>query len=77
MKQFKSTSTLCETYDLSPEYFTRRIKSGEFVQDEHYIKKGSLIRWNIEAIEQWFSASPTTLNKDTEDILNRVLQNTG
>lgn len=72
MKKYVSTSSLCESYDLGKEFFTRRIDSGVFIQNIHFIKKDTTTRWDIEAIEIWWRGTPI-YTQETEDILSRVL----
>lgn len=71
MKQYASTKTLCEIYEVGKEFFTRRIDK-EFFLNEHFIKKSNTLRWDAEAIEQWWRGSSAT-DTQTEDILNRIL----
>lgn len=71
MKQYVSIKTLCETYEVGKEFFTRRINE-DFFLNEHFIKKSNTVRWDLEAIEQWWRGSCAT-DKETDDILNRIL----
>ena len=72
MKKYVSTTSLCEVYDLEKDFFSRRIKSGVFILNEHFIKRDTTIRWDINAIEEWWRGSSTP-NQEIDDILSRVL----
>ena len=72
MVVYKSTSTLCEIYEVSKDFFQRRIQSGEFIVNEHYIKQANTLRWNIQAIERWWRGKDK-LSNDLDVIFNRIL----
>lgn len=71
MKNYVSTKTLCEIYEVGKEFFTRRMGE-EFFLNEHFIKKSNTLRWDAEAIESWWKGT-STVDAETDDILNRVL----
>ena len=69
---YKSTSTLCEIYEVSKDFFQRRMKSGEFIINKHYIKQSNTVRWNFEVIEKWWRGSSLS-SKEMDDIFNKIL----
>ena len=72
MKDYKSTSNLCEIYEVGRDFFQRRIQSGVFVINEHYIKQSNTIRWDFKAIEKWWRGSSLSSN-EVDDIFNKIL----
>lgn len=72
MQEYKSTSTLCEIYEVGRDFFQRRIQSGEFVLNEHYVKQANTIRWDFSAIERWWRGSVMSSSEKNE-IFNRIL----
>lgn len=72
MQIYKSTSTLCEIYEVGRDFFQRRIQSGEFILNEHYVKQANTVRWNFEAIERWWRGSNFSSN-EIDDIFNKIL----
>lgn len=72
MQKYKSTSTLCEIYEVGRDFFQRRIQSGEFILNEHYVKKANTIRWDFKAIENWWRGSLLS-SKEMNDIFNKIL----
>ena len=72
MHSYKSTSNLCEIYDLGRDFFQRRIQSGIFVLNEHYIKQANTIRWDLKAVEKWWRGSTLSSN-ERDDIFNKIL----
>lgn len=72
MDVYKSTATLCEIYEVSKDFFLRRIQSGEFIANQHFIKQSTTLRWNIQAIEQWWRGK-SSFSNEIDDILNRIL----
>lgn len=74
MMKYKSTSTLCEIYEVGRDFFQRRIQSEEFILNQHYVKQANTIRWDFEAIERWWRGRNLHSN-DYEDIFNKILPN--
>lgn len=72
MQKYKSTSTLCEIYEVGRDFFQRRIQSGEFILNEHYVKQANTIRWDFKAIDRWWRGSVMSSNEKNE-IFNRIL----
>jgi hypothetical protein len=72
MKDYKSTSTLCEIYEVSRDFFQRRIQSEEFILNKHYVKQANTIRWDFEAVEKWWRGSSLS-SKEIDDIFNKIL----
>ena len=72
MYKYKSTSTICEIYEVGRDFFQRRIQSQEFILNEHYIKQANTIRWDFQAIESWWRGSSLS-SKEIDDILNKIL----
>lgn len=72
MQEYKSTSTLCEIYEVSRDFFQRRIQSGEFILNKHFIKQANTIRWDFKAIEIWWRGSNLSSN-EIEIIFNKIL----
>ena len=72
MYSYKSTTNLCEIYDVSRDFFQRRIQSGIFVINEHYIKQANTIRWDFKAVEKWWRGSTLSSN-EIDDIFNKIL----
>ena len=72
MEIYKSTSTLCEIYDVSKDFFQRRIQSGEFIINEHFIKQSNTLRWNIQAVEHWWRGQHEP-SHDLDAIFNKIL----
>lgn len=71
-KIYKSTSSMCEIYGVHRDFFHRRIQSGEFIINEHYIQQSNTIRWDFEAIEKWWRGSLLS-SKEMDDIFNKIL----
>ncbi len=69
-----STTNICEIYDVSRDFFQRRIQSGVFIKNEHYIKKSNTIRWDLKAVERWWRGANMS-SYEYEDILNKILPN--
>ena len=72
MQKYKSTSTLCEIYEVGRDFFQRRIQSGEFILNEHFVKQANTIRWDFKAIENWWRGSSFSSN-EIDDIFNKIL----
>lgn len=72
MKNYKSTSTLCEIYEVGRDFFQRRIQSQEFIINEHYIKQANTVRWDFKAIESWWRGSSLS-SQEIDDIFNKIL----
>ena len=72
MYSYISTTNLCEIYDVSRDFFQRRIQSGTFVINEHYIKQANTIRWDFKAVEKWWRGSTLSSN-EIDDIFNKIL----
>jgi len=72
MYSYISTTNLCEIYDVSRDFFQRRIQSGIFVINEHYIKQANTIRWDFKAVEKWWRGSTLSSN-EIDDIFNKIL----
>lgn len=72
MLKYVSTVTLCEIYDLSDDFFMRRKDTGEFEQNIHYIQQNRTIRWDLEAIENWWRKEGP-INHQVEEILAKVI----
>jgi len=72
MFKYKSTSSLCEIYEVSRDFFQRRIQSGEFIINEHYIKQANTIRWDFQAMEEWWRDSALS-SKQIDNIFNKIL----
>ena len=72
MKIYKSTSTLCEIYEVGRDFFLRRIQDGEFVINEHFVKRSNTIRWDFEAIEKWWKGSSLS-SEQIDEIFNKIL----
>jgi hypothetical protein len=69
---YKSTSTLCEIYEVGRDFFQRRIQSGEFILNEHFVKQANTIRWDFKAIERWWRGTSLSSN-EIDDIFNKIL----
>ncbi|MCX6077554.1 MAG: hypothetical protein NTW78_11825 [Campylobacterales bacterium] len=72
MHIYKSTSAICEIYEVSRDFFQRRIQSGEFIINEHYVKQANTIRWDFKAIERWWRGSNFS-SSEIDKILNKIL----
>ena len=71
---YKSTTTLCAIYEVGRDFFQRRIQSGEFIINEHYVKQSNTIRWDFEAMEKWWRGTNLSSN-EIDKIFNRILPN--
>lgn len=62
MLTFKQTKNLKEIFDLSDDYFTKRMGT-EFIQDIHYVippsasKTKKAILWDINALINWMKGN--------------------
>ncbi|WP_455756347.1 hypothetical protein [Sulfurimonas sp.] len=74
MNKYKSTSTLCEIYEVGRDFFQRRIQSEEFILNKHYVKQANTIRWDFEVIERWWRGSDISSN-EVDEIFNKILPN--
>lgn len=77
-QQYLSTSNLCEIYGVTKEYFLRRKKKGEFIKNIHYIQKSNTLRWNKQAIENWWFGiiKKAELKDETvNNVLNKIIPN--
>jgi len=74
MNEYKSTSTLCEIYEVGRDFFQRRIQSGEFVINKHFVKQANTIRWDFKAIEGWWRGSSLS-SSEIDNIFNKILPN--
>ncbi len=72
MQIYKSTSAICEIYEVSRDFFQRRIQSGEFIINEHYIKQANTIRWDLSALERWWRGSSFS-SSEIDEIFNKIL----
>jgi hypothetical protein len=59
-------------YVVGREFFQRRIQSGEFIINEHYVKQANTIRWDFGAIERWWRGSEYSYN-EIDEIFNKIL----
>ncbi|OHD97109.1 MAG: hypothetical protein A3E21_07225 [Sulfurimonas sp. RIFCSPHIGHO2_12_FULL_36_9] len=72
MQMYKSTSAICEIYEVSRDFFQRRIQSREFIINEHYIKQANTIRWDFNALERWWRSSSFS-SSEIDEIFNKIL----
>lgn len=72
MKQYASTRTLCEVYEVNKEFFLRRKQRGEFLKNIHYIEKSNTIRWDLEEIARWWFGD-VQIAEDVQGILDNVI----
>lgn len=74
MKKYVQTKNLCEIFDLSIDYFQKRMNS-EFIKGIHYFipptdsKTKKAVLWNIEALENWIKCDQ--IDSDLENLLAR------
>jgi len=72
MHKYLSTTNLCEIYDVSRDFFQRRIQNGEFIINEHFVKQSNTIRWDYSAIEKWWRGSDFS-SSEIDNIFNKIL----
>ena len=72
IQMYKSTSAICEIYEVSRDFFQRRIQSREFIINEHYIKQANTIRWDFNALERWWRSSSFS-SSEIDEISNKIL----
>ncbi|WP_294890415.1 hypothetical protein [Sulfurimonas sp. RIFCSPLOWO2_12_36_12] len=72
IQMYKSTSAICEIYEVSRDFFQRRIQSREFIINEHYIKQANTIRWDFNALERWWRSSSFS-SSEIDEIFNKIL----
>ncbi len=72
IQMYKSTSAICEIYEVSRDFFQRRIQSGEFIINEHYVKQANTIRWDFNALERWWRSSSFS-SSEIDEIFNKIL----
>lgn len=73
-QQYLSTNTLCTKYEVEKKFFLRRIESGEFVLNKHFIKRGSTLRWCAKAIDEWWRGDADNYDEpDVDDLINKLL----
>lgn len=72
MKRYLSTKNIAEMYDVSYDFFRNRMDD-TFQRGVHYIQhdKQCPIRWDIEAIEQWWNGTNKTAH---DELVERLLQ---
>lgn len=75
MTVFKQTKNLKEIFDLSDDYFTKRMGS-EFIQGVHYVippspsKTKKAILWDINALLNWMRGNQ--VDQELGELLSRA-----
>lgn len=69
---YVSTQKLCQYYDLDQKFFFRRIDSGVFVKNVHFIQQQRTIRWDIEAIKKWWQGTDSSDDGSIDKILDKI-----
>ncbi|MCX6050974.1 MAG: hypothetical protein NTZ60_00485 [Campylobacterales bacterium] len=74
MKKYAQTKNLCEIFDLSVDYFQKRMDN-EFINGVHYFippttsKTKKAVLWDIEALENWLRGNQ--VDSELENLLGR------
>ena len=74
MTMFKQTKNLKEIFDLSDDYFTKRMGT-EFIQGIHYVippspsKTKKAILWDINALINWMKGNH--IDNELDELLSR------
>lgn len=74
MVTFKQTKNLKEIFDLSDEYFTKRMGT-EFIQGIHYLippsssRTKKAILWDIDALVNWMKGHQ--VDSELDELLSR------
>ena len=74
MTMFKQTKNLKEIFDLSDEYFTKRMGK-ELIEGIHYVippspsKTKKAILWNIDALVNWMKGNH--IDNELDELLSR------
>ncbi len=74
MKKYAQTKNLCEIFDLSVDYFQKRMDN-DFVKGVHYFippttsKTKKAVLWDIEALENWLRGNQ--VDSELENLLGR------
>lgn len=70
--RYLSTKNIAEMYDISCDFFRSRMDT-TFQRGVHYVQhdKQCPIRWNVEAVEQWWNGTNKTAHNE---LVERLLQ---
>ena len=74
MKKYAQTKNLCEIFDLSVDYFQKRMNN-DFIKGIHYFippttsKTKKAVLWDIEALENWLRGNQ--VDSELENLLGR------
>ena len=74
MKKYVQTKNLCEIFDLSVDYFQKRMDK-ELIKGIHYFippttsKTKKAVLWDIEALENWLRGNQ--VDAELENLLGR------
>lgn len=69
MKKYAQINTLSEIFDLSPDYFKKRMNN-DFIEGVHYFipptrsRTKRAILWSIEATEKWICGNDIDVELD-------------
>ena len=74
MPKYIQTKNLRTVFDLSPDYFKKRMNK-EFIKGKHFFipptdsKTKHIVLWNVEALESWLTCNEN--DKELASLLQR------